>query len=145
MVYPSAAEPDAPITHAVVAPPVGISERLRDELYRLRSTAGLVSAAVTRRDGLVIQHSFPNSREAANLCAMAAAIVGSSRTTGKQLNQGDFEHGIIRYREGILLVMEAGPEAILACLLRPDANVGLAVLAASRTCERVEEALADFQ
>ena len=136
---------DDPLSLVHVIPPVGISERLRDELQKLRSVGGFLAAAVTRRDGLVIQHSFRTAREAANLCAMAAAVVGASRATGKELGQGDFEHGLIAYRDGILLVTEAGPEAVLACLLRPEANVGLAILEASRTSARVEDALASFR
>lgn len=145
MAYSSSIDADNPLNLVHVVPPVGISERLRDELHRLRSVEGFLAAAVTRRDGLVIQHSFRNAREAANLCAMAAAVVGASRATGKELSQGEFEHGLISYRDGTLLVTEAGPEAILACLLRPDANVGLAILEASRTSARVDDALASFR
>lgn len=136
--------PDSLLTYAAARPPEGIGERLREELLRLREVEGFLSAAVTRRDGLAIQHTLGSPRYAASLCAMAAAMVGASRSTGTELDQGVFVHGIIQYDEGILVLRDAGPEAVLACLLRPETNVGLALTTIARISDRVRDALAEL-
>ncbi len=133
-----------PGTYALGHPPPGLAERLHEELAKLHSVPGFVSAAVTRRDGLVIAHSMRTAHDAASLCAMAAAMVGASRSTGTELEQGSFLHGVIQFQDGVLVVKDAGPEAILACLLRPDANLGLVLMMASRASEMVEHALAEL-
>lgn len=124
-----------------VPPPLDIGSQLRLELEGLRRVPGLLAAAVTRRDGLAIQHTFRSAREAAALCAMAAAMVGAARSAGAELEQGEFDHGMVRFGDGILFVKDAGPEAILACLFRPDANLGLALLKIARVSEEIEEIL----
>jgi predicted regulator of Ras-like GTPase activity (Roadblock/LC7/MglB family) len=124
-----------------VQPPKDLANALRQELFRLRDLPGWISAAVTRRDGLAVQHTFGSGQEAAALCAMAAAIVGGARTTGETLGQGPFSYSIVQYIDGILLVMEAGPEAILACLLKRETNLGLALMKVTSVAKRIEERL----
>lgn len=128
----------------VIRPPRELSEALREELFRLQSLSGWISAVVTRRDGLAIQHTFRSGHEAASLCAMAAAFVGSARATGSELAQGPFSHAFVQYLDGILLVVEAGDEAILACLMKHDANLGLALTKVSQVAKRIAERLQEF-
>jgi predicted regulator of Ras-like GTPase activity (Roadblock/LC7/MglB family) len=128
----------------IVRPPMDLSDALREELFALRNVPGWISAAVTRRDGLAIQHTFGNGREASVLCAMAAATVGSARSTGDELGQGLFNYSVVQYVDGLLLVMEAGPEAILACLLKRSANLGLALLKVTQVAHRIQERLEEI-
>jgi predicted regulator of Ras-like GTPase activity (Roadblock/LC7/MglB family) len=128
----------------VVVPPADLSHALREELLSFRSLTGWVSSAVTRRDGLSIQHTFSSNREAANMCAMAASLVGSARATGTQLDQGAFRYAIVHYAEGLLVVTEAGAEAILACLLDSATNLGLALLKIQRVAGNVATRLGEI-
>ncbi len=128
----------------IVRPPIDLSKALREELLGLRNVPGWISAAVTRRDGLAIQHTFSKSQEANTLCAMAAAIVGSARSTGDELRQGPFNYSVVQYLDGLLLVMEAGPEAILACLFARGANLGLALLKITQVAKRIEGRLEEM-
>jgi predicted regulator of Ras-like GTPase activity (Roadblock/LC7/MglB family) len=145
MAVPQTIRSETLLETIIVRPPIDLSEALREELLELRNVPGWISAAVTRRDGLAIQHTFSKSREANTLCAMAAAIVGSARTTGDELRQGPFNYSVVRYLEGLLLVMEAGPEAILACLFARGANLGLALLKITQVAKRIEGRLEAMQ
>lgn len=128
----------------IARPPKDVSEALKDELFGLGDLPGWISAAVTRRDGLAIQHTFGTGHEAASLCAMAAALVGSARSTGEQLEQGPFNYAFVQYLDGLLLVMEAGPEAILACLLKRNANLGLALMKVAQVARRISDRLEEL-
>ena len=134
----------SPLETVIVSPPTDISEALRTELFALSKVPGWISAAVTRRDGLAIEHTFKSAHEANALCAMAAAVVGSARSTGDHLRQGPFTYSIVRYVDGLLLVMEAGPEAILTCLLEHDANLGLALMKVTQVARRIEDRLEEM-
>jgi len=134
----------SPLETVIVSPPTDISEALRTELFALSKVPGWISAAVTRRDGLPIEHTFKSAREANILCAMAAAVVGGARSTGDHLRQGPFTYSIVRYVDGLLLVMEAGPEAILTCLLEHDANLGLALMKVTQVARRIEGRLEEM-
>ncbi len=133
-----------PLQMVVVHPPQGVEERLREALELLRKVPGFLSAAVTRRDGLVIHHTFANARDAAGLSAMAAAMAGAARATGVELGQGPPEYGFFRFQEGVLLIREAGPEALLACLLQTDANVGYAIRRVTDVSEKIRETLEEL-
>lgn len=135
---------ESPIETIFVHTPIDLAEALREELFALRNVPGWISAAVTRRDGLAIEHTFSKSREANTLCAMAAAMVGSARSTGEELKQGPFNYSIVQYLEGLLVIMEAGPEAILACLLKRNANLGLALIKVTQVAQRIEERLGEI-
>lgn len=127
-----------------VRAPRTITERLEDELRRIQRVPHVVSTAVSRRDGLPILHTLRTSREATHLCAMAATIVGASRSAGVELEKGSLIHGLVRYDKGVLAVAEAGPEAIIACILTPDANLGHVLMALERASEAVMEVLAQL-
>jgi predicted regulator of Ras-like GTPase activity (Roadblock/LC7/MglB family) len=144
MVIPQTFRSERPGETFIIRPPVDLSEALREELSGLRNLQGWISAAVTRRDGLAIQHTFSKGQQANALCAMAAAIVGSARATGEELRQGAFNYSIVQYVDGLLLVMEAGPEAILACLFARNANLGLALLKMTQIAKRIEERLEEL-
>src|SRR3989442_15191698 len=103
MAVPRTILSEAPPETIIVRPPIDLSEALREELSGMRNVPGWVSAAVTRRDGLAIQHTFGRRHEANALCAMAAAIVGSARPTGEELRQGAFNHSVGPYRDGLRL------------------------------------------
>lgn len=124
-------------------PPPPIAQRLARELHKLQEVAGFVAAAIARRDGLPIHHTFPSSREAASLCATAAAVVGASVATGKELDEGGFSHGIVQYRNSTLVLAEAGPEAIVACMFEPASNLGFALIAIRNVARTVGEIMAE--
>jgi predicted regulator of Ras-like GTPase activity (Roadblock/LC7/MglB family) len=144
MVIPRTVRSESPGETLIIRPPVDLSEALREELSGLRNLQGWISAAVTRRDGLAIQHTFGKGQQANALCAMAAAIVGSARATGEELRQGAFNYSIVQYVDGLLLVKEAGAEAILACLFSRNANLGLALLTMTQIAKRIEERLEEL-
>jgi len=129
----------------VVAPaPEGVQRRLSQAIEELQRVRGFISATVTRRDGLVIHHTFRNAREAAALSAMAAAMLGAARATGHELGQGPPEYGFFRFADGLLLLQDAGPEAILACLLDLDTNLGYALTRISHASGKVRETLEEM-
>src|SRR5437773_5038242 len=107
MAVPRTIRSETPFETIIVRPPIDLSEALSEELSGMRNVPGWISAAVTRRDGLAIQHTFGSSHEANALCAMAAAIVGSARSTGEAVRQGEVNYSAVQYREGLCIVMDA--------------------------------------
>ncbi len=127
-----------------VRPPSTISLRLGQALERLAETSSFVGGAVSRRDGQVIHHTFRTAGDAATLCATATMVVGASRLAGNRLDEGGFLHGIVQYGSGTLVVAEAGPEAVVACVLARDANLGHALLMIRAVADEVERILAEL-
>jgi len=131
-------------TLAHVSTPSGIAERIGREVSRLRALKGFVAAVVSRRDGLSIHHTMGTPQEGFLLAAVVAALAGASDSAEAELGRGDLSHAIISYREGTLVVAGAGPDAIVACLVEPDSNVGYAIMAIQDVGRNVMRVLEDL-
>jgi len=116
--------------------------RLEETIDELSRVSDIKSAAVVRRDGLVVTHTLPDGVDPKMVAAMTAAIVGTSEMA-IQLDQGRFVRAIIESDEGKLLSLGAGEEALLVALVYDDANLGLVLLAMERAAKQVEKILRD--
>lgn len=115
--------------------------RLEETIDELSHVTDIKSAAVVRRDGLVVTHSLPEGVDPRIVAAMTAAIVGTSEMATVQLAQGRFVRAIVESDDGKLLSLGAGEEAILVALVYDDANLGLVLMAMERAAKRVEDIL----
>src|SRR5881396_3236307 len=115
--------------------------RLEETIDELSQVTDIKSAAVVRRDGLVVTHTLPDGVDPKMVAAMTAAIVGTSEMATIQLAQGRFIRAIIESDEGKLLSLGAGDEALLVALVYDDANLGLVLLALERAAKQVESIL----
>ncbi|TLZ47078.1 MAG: hypothetical protein E6K19_00220 [Methanobacteriota archaeon] len=116
-------------------------QRLEETIERLSHVTDIKSAAVVRRDGLVVTHTLPEGVDPRIVAAMTAAIVGTSEMATVQLGQGRFVRAIVESDQGKLLSFGAGEEALLVALVYDDANLGLVLMAMERAAKQVEQIL----
>ena len=113
-----------------------------DELLRQLATTGDVEAsAVVRRDGLMIASNLPSKIDSRTVAAMTAALVGTAETCTAELQRGRFKTVIVEGEMGKIVSVGAGDLAILVCLVKPVANLGLVLLAMDRTAKNIDELL----
>jgi len=112
-------------------------EELEKVLEELGSFGDIVGAAIVRRDGLLIASRLPQNVNGGTVAAMAAAIVGTSETSAKELSIGEFNQVIVNATGGQYISIGAGPEAIVIALLKTGANLGLTLLEMERGAKRV--------
>jgi len=115
--------------------------RLEETIDELSHVTDIKSAAVVRRDGLVVTHTLPEGVDPRIVAAMTAAIVGTAEMATVQLAQGRFVRAIVESDDGKLLSLGAGEEALLVALVYHDANLGLVLMAMERAAKRVEDIL----
>ena len=68
---------------------------------------------------------------------MAAAIVGTGETAGKELDIGDFSQVIVESKKGKIISLGAGPEAIFSALVGSKANIGLILMRMERAAKKI--------
>jgi predicted regulator of Ras-like GTPase activity (Roadblock/LC7/MglB family) len=115
--------------------------RLEATIDELSHVTDIKSAAVVRRDGLVVTHTLPEGVDPRIVAAMTAAIVGTAEMATVQLAQGRFVRAIVESDQGKLLSLGAGEEALLVALVYDDANLGLVLMALERAAKQVETIL----
>ncbi len=112
---------------------------LEDVLKELEKIGDIIGSAIVRRDGLLIASGLPSEVNARAVAAMAAAIVGTSETSTKELEIGEFQQVVVNASEGQYVVIGAGEEAILIALLRKNANIGLILLEMEKAAKKIEK------
>lgn len=73
--------------------------------------------------------------------AMCAALLALCRSTVSDLQRSEVQQLLVTGNEGCMLLTAAGPQAMLAVLARPHANLGLLMLDARRAAEMIPRAL----
>src|SRR5437773_10407305 len=91
--------------------------RLEETIDELSRVTDIKSAAVVRRDGLVVTHTLPEGVDPKIVAAMTAAIVGTAEMATIQLSQGGSVRAIVESDPRKLLSLVAGGEAALVALL----------------------------
>jgi predicted regulator of Ras-like GTPase activity (Roadblock/LC7/MglB family) len=99
---------------------------------------------VVRRDGVAVAGALRDGdgKADADMEAVLAATLASSARCAGFGDLGAFEGLTITGRDGMLLLMESGPLALLAVLTCKDAKLGPLRRALRRHVETIKEALA---
>lgn len=114
-------------------------ERLNKALADLQSSSPDVEAtAVVSEDGLIMASLLPRGVEEAQVAAMSAAMLTMGARTARELKRGAVEQIFVRGGEGYVVIMAAGPHAVLIGMARREAKLGLLFLDASRAAEAVK-------
>ena len=95
------------------------------------------SAAIISAEGLPIGSALPQGVDETRIAAMTSALLSLSERAIIEMDKGDFDQLYIKGSEGYLLVMQAGPNAILIVSTMNDVRLGLILLDCRRMCEKI--------
>lgn len=116
------------------------TDDLNATLAELQSASGDIEAcAVVSEDGLIIASSLPQTIQENQVAAMSAAMLSMGTRTAAELKRGELTQLFVKGTSGYVLIMSAGPHAVLLALARTDAKLGLIFLDASRAADRVRD------
>ncbi|HEX9076635.1 MAG TPA: roadblock/LC7 domain-containing protein [Anaerolineae bacterium] len=102
------------------------AERMVQRLRDLRGTLPDVQAsAVVSSDGLIVASDLPSGVEDDNVSAMSAAMLSLGDRIAEELGRGSLDQVYIHGKEGYVVLMSAGEEAVLTVLARKEAKLGL--------------------
>lgn len=107
-------------------------ERLRE----LQSTTPEIEAsAVVSVDGLTMASSLPAGVEEDRVSAMSAAMLSLGERISSELGRGNLDQVYVRGKQGYVILMSVGDEAVLTTLVREGAKLGLIFLDMRRTAD----------
>ncbi len=115
-------------------------DSLDDILKRLLGAIPEVkSAAIVSAEGLPIASALPQGIDETRIAAMTAALLSLSERAIIEMAKGDFDQLYIKGSNGYLLVMQAGPNAVLTVSTTKEVRLGLILLDCRRTCEKIAQ------
>ncbi|MDY7079839.1 MAG: roadblock/LC7 domain-containing protein [Chloroflexota bacterium] len=107
-------------------------ERLQD---LQTSTADIQASAIVSVDGLIMASALPPDVEEDRVSAMSAAMISLGERIAGELGRGLLNQVYIKGKEGYVLLMAVGEEAVLTVLAREEAKLGLVFLDMRRVVE----------
>ncbi|MHA1913766.1 MAG: roadblock/LC7 domain-containing protein [Promethearchaeota archaeon] len=114
------------------------AENLDDILKKLLSAIPEVkAAAIVSAEGLPIASALPQGVDETRIAAMTAALLSLAERSVIELEKGEFDQLYVKGSEGYLLVLQAGPNAVLTVSTTSDVRLGLIFLDCKRTCDKI--------
>jgi hypothetical protein len=110
--------------------------RLRD---LQAGTPDVEASAIVSVDGLIIASSLPAGVEEDRVSAMSAAMLSLGERISAELGRGQLDQVYIHGKQGYVLLMSAGNDAVLTVLAREGAKLGLVLLEMRRAAEDISK------
>jgi predicted regulator of Ras-like GTPase activity (Roadblock/LC7/MglB family) len=115
-------------------------ESLDDLLKKLLGAIPEVkSAAIVSAEGLPIASALPQGVDETRIAAMTAALLSLSERAIIEMGKGDFDQLYVKGSEGYLLILQAGPNAVLTVSTTAEVRLGLILLDCRRTCDKIAQ------
>ena len=99
----------------------------------------VTSALIVSTEGRPIASALPQGVDETRIAAMTATLLILSKKAIEEMKKGNFNETYIKGSEGNLLIMQAGPNAILIVSTMNDVRLGLILLDCRRMCERIAQ------
>jgi len=99
------------------------------------STADIEASAIVSVDGLIMASSLPADVEEDRVSAMSAAMLSLGQRISTELKRGTLDQVFIRGKNGYVILMSVGEDAVLTALARSEAKLGLIFLDMKRAVE----------
>jgi len=116
-----------------------ITGLLSESKKRIPDIEGLL---LVTRDGLPIAATqLAESTDEDRMSAMTAASLNLSERVLEELAKGELMEMIIKGNEGLVIIIQAGLEAVLTATTLTDAKLGLILLELKRTAKSVNQLL----
>ena len=100
---------------------------------------GVEAVAIVSVDGIPIASALPQGVDETRIAAMTATLLTLSKKAIEEMKKGNFNETYIKGSEGNLLIMQAGPNAILIVSTMNDVRLGLILLDCRRMCEKIAQ------
>ena len=101
------------------------------------------AAAVVSADGLPMASALPPHVEEDRLAAMSAALLTLGERAADGLGKGDLGQVFVEGDSGYVVLMSAGPHAVLVAITNKDAKVGLVLFEMRRAASQISDVMAE--
>lgn len=118
------------------------AEQLAQALDRFLEVSNEVeAAAVVSADGLPMASALPEHVAEDRLAAMSAALLTLGDRAAEGLGKGDLEQVFVEGASGYVILMAAGPGAVLVSVTSREAKVGLILFEMRKTANEIRQVM----
>ncbi|MFQ6125606.1 MAG: roadblock/LC7 domain-containing protein [Candidatus Heimdallarchaeota archaeon] len=118
------------------------SNKLREILDDLDATVPAIEAvAVVSIEGLPIESKLPPNIDETRVAAMTAAMLSLGERASLEVGRGELERIFVESKDGVIILMDAGPNAVLFVSAKKNVKLGLIFLDMKRAASHIAEFL----
>ena len=115
-----------------------MDQQLTKTLRSLRQASPhLVGAAVVTADGFIVASDLPDEQYEKKVTVMAMAMLTMGQEATDELGSHDVERVLVESRDNYMVMVNAGPSAVLATVSSKEAVLGLLFVTMRETAARV--------
>ncbi len=103
------------------------------------TSADIEASGLVSTDGLMMAAVLPQGMDEDRVGAMSAAMLSLGDRTSQELARGSLEQVLIKGDKGYVLMIQAGVDAVLTVLAKPQSKLGLIFLDVKRSAESIAE------
>lgn len=116
---------------------------LRSILRELNTSSGDVEAsAVISTDGFMIAAVLGEKVDPDRFAAMCASLLALADRAAQEISRGKLKQVLIEGQTGLMLLVHAGNDAVLAIAARPTINLGMVFIESRKTAQKLAAKLA---
>lgn len=105
------------------------------------ASADIEASAVISGDGLTLASVLGEGVDADRFGAMCASLLALADRAAQEIARGTLRQVLIEGDRGVMLLVYAGDDAVLAVAARPTVNLGMVFLEARKTAMKVQAAM----
>jgi predicted regulator of Ras-like GTPase activity (Roadblock/LC7/MglB family) len=102
-------------------------------------SADIEASALVSRDGLIIASALSAGMDEDRVSAIVAAILSLGDRMSSELYRGDLEQVMISGKQGHVLIIQAGNDAVLCTIANKAIKLGLLFLDANRAAQALSQ------
>lgn len=111
---------------------------LRSVLRELNASSGDIEAsACISSDGYTIASVLGASADPDRFGAMCASLLALARRAAQEIQRGTLKLVLVEGEQGVMLLVQAGPDAILAVAAKPSKNLGMIFLDSKKIAQKL--------
>ncbi|MCV6613439.1 MAG: roadblock/LC7 domain-containing protein [Cellvibrionaceae bacterium] len=103
------------------------------------SSADIEASGVVSTDGLMMASKLTADMDEDRVGAMSAAMLSLGDRTAKELSRGELEQVLVKGKNGYVLMIAAGSEAVVTVIAKPRAKLGLIFLDVKRAADSIAQ------
>ena len=97
----------------------------------------LKAATIVSTEGKPITSALPQGVDETRFSSMLVPLLSLAKKAVTEMKQGEFDQLYVKGSDGYILVLPAGPKAVLSVSTNKDVRLGLTFLDIKRTCEKI--------
>ncbi len=111
---------------------------LRSVLRELNSSsADIEASACISSDGYSMASVLGQGVDADRFGAMCASLLALAHRAAQEIQRGNLKLVLVEGEQGVMLLVQAGPDAILAVAAKPSKNLGMIFLDSRKVAQKL--------